>query len=68
MYRAFITTGDGEVFECDGDSMSIVVGYATQTAREGDRVEIYEVLDGLCGPEVQHLILEYIEDGWKGYD
>lgn len=68
MYRTLIMTTSGEDYEVDSDTLSQAVMFATNTAREGDRVQIFSVLDGLCGPEVQDLILEYIEDGWKGYD
>jgi predicted peroxiredoxin len=68
MYRTTIMITSGEEFECDADTLSQAVMFATNTAREGDRVQIFSVLDGLCGPEVQDLIMEYIEDGWKAYD
>lgn len=68
MYRAIIETPAGEVFEVESDTLSQAVMFATNTAREGDRVQIFSVLDGLCGPEVQDLVLEYVEDGWESYD
>lgn len=68
MYITTIMTTSGEEFQCDSDTLSQAVMFATNTAREGDTVKIFEVLDGLCGPEVQDLVMEYIEDGWKGYD
>ena len=68
MYRTLIITTSGEEYEVDSDTLSQAVMFATNTAGEGDRVQIFSVLDGLCGPEVQDLIMEYIEDGWKGYD
>ena len=68
MYRTFITTISGEDFEIDSDTLSQAVAFASNTAREGDKVQIFEVIDGLCGPEVQDLILEYVEDGWESYD
>ena len=68
MYRAVIETTAGEVFEGESDTLSEAVSFASNTAGSGDRVQIFSVLDGLCGPEVQDLILEYIEDGWESYD
>ena len=68
MYRAIIETTAGEVFDCEADTLSQAVSFASNTARSGDRVQIFSVLDGLCGPEVQDLILEYVEDGWESYD
>ena len=68
MYRIFIWTPDGDLNDCDADTLSQAVAFATNTAREGDKVQIFEVLDGLCGPEVQDLVLEYVEDGWVSYD
>jgi hypothetical protein len=61
-------TTSGEEYEVDSDTLSQAVSFATNAAREGDRVQIFSVLVGLCGPEVQDLVLEYVEDGWKGYD
>jgi hypothetical protein len=68
MYRTTIETTAGEVFDCEADILSQAVSFASNTARSGDKVQIFSVLDGLCGPEVQDLILEYIEDGWESYD
>ena len=68
MYRTNITTTSGEEFEVESDTLSQAVAFANNTSRTGDRVQIFSVLDGLCGPEVQDLILEYIEDGWESYD
>lgn len=68
MYRTFITTISGEDCQVDSDTLSQAVAFASNTAREGDKVQIFEVIDGLCGPEVQDLILEYVEDGWESYD
>jgi len=68
MYRTKIMTTSGELFEVDSDTLSQAVTAANNTSREGDTVQVYAVLDGLCGPEVQDLILEYIEDGWESYD
>ena len=68
MYRTYIMTVSGEEYEVDSDTLSKAVAFASNTAREGDRVQIFEVLDGLCGPEIQDLVLEYVEDGWKSYD
>jgi hypothetical protein len=68
MYRTTIMTTSGEEFEYESDTLSKAVAFASNTAREGDRVQIFSVLDGLCGPEVQDLILEYVEDGWESYD
>ena len=68
MYRAIIETTADEVFEAESDTLSQAVMFATNTARAGDRVQIFSVLDGLCGPEVQDLVLKYIEDGWESYD
>lgn len=68
MYRVFIETILGEFFECDSDTLSEAVSFASNTARSGDKVQIFSVLDGLCGPEVQDLVLEYVEDGWEPYD
>ena len=68
MYRAVIDTTAGEVLEGEADTLSQAVSYASNTARSGDRVQIVSVQDGLCGPEVQDHILEYVEDGWESYD
>ena len=68
MYRVYIETLSGEKHECESDTLSSAVAFANNTSREGDRVQIFSVLDGLCGPEVQDLILEYVEDGWESYD
>jgi|SaaInl5LU_22_DNA_1037371.scaffolds.fasta_scaffold49721_4 Golgi nucleoside diphosphatase len=68
MYRTNITTTSCEEFEVEFDTLSQAVAFANNTSRTGDRVQIFSVLDGLCGPEVQDLILEYIEDGWESYD
>ena len=68
MHRTYIITTSGEEHEVESDTLSQAVAFASNTAREGDRVQIFEVLDGLCGPEVQDLVLEYVEDGWKSYD
>ncbi len=68
MYRTFIMTISGEEYEVEFDTLSQAVAFANNTSRTGDRVQIFSVLDGLCGPEVQDLILEYIEDGWESYD
>lgn len=68
MYRIFIWTPDGDLNDYDTDTLSQAVAFATNTARKGDKVQIFEVLDGLCGPEVQDLVLEYVEDGWVSYD
>jgi len=68
MYRTNITTTSCEEFEVESDTLSQAVAFANNTSRTGDRVQIFSVLDGLCGPEVQDLILEYIEDGWESYD
>lgn len=68
MYRAIIETTAGEVSEAESDTLSQTVMFATNAARAGDRVQIMSVLDGLCGPEVQDLVLEYVEDGWESYD
>jgi Golgi nucleoside diphosphatase len=68
MYRTFIMTISGEECEVEFDTLSQAVAFANNTSRTGDRVQIFSVLDGLCGPEVQDLILEYIEDGWESYD
>ena len=68
MYRTIIITTPGEEHVAESDTLSQAVMFATNAAREGDRIQIFEVLDGLCGPEVQDLVMEYVEDGWKGYD
>jgi peroxiredoxin family protein len=68
MYRTTIMTTSGEDFECDADTLSQAVSFATNVATAGDKVQVFSVLDGLCGPEVQDLILEYVEDGWESYD
>ena len=68
MYVCIIEKPDGEEENYETDTLSDVVSYANRHSRSGDKVSIYEVLDGLCGPEVQDLILEYVEDGWEGYD
>jgi hypothetical protein len=68
MYQVVIETLSGEVFEVETETLSSAVMFATNTAKEGDRVRIFSTLNGLCGPEVQDLILEYIEDGWESYD
>lgn len=68
MYRTNITTTSGEEHEVESDTLSQAVAFANNTSRTGDRVQIFSVLDGLCGPEVQDLVLEYVEDGWKSYD
>ena len=68
MYRTKIMSNSDDDYEVDSDTLSQAVAFASNTAREGDKVQIFEVIDGLCGPEVQDLVMEYIEDGWKGYD
>ena len=68
MYYARVVTTNDETHELHADSLSEAVSFASQTAKSGDHVHIFYVLDGLCGPEVQETVLEYIEDGWKGYD
>ena len=68
MYLTQIRSPDGEQHKVETDSLSEAVSFASQTAKSGDHVHIFYVLDGLCGPEVQETVLEYIEDGWKGYD
>jgi len=68
MYRTYIITTSGEEHEVESDTLSQAVAFASNTSSTGDRVQIFSVLDGLCGPEVQDLILEYIEDGWESYD
>ena len=68
MYLVSIKTTGDPVEDFTTDTLSDAVMFAVQSAREGDTVRIYECLDGLCGPEVQDLILEYVEDGWKSYD
>ena len=68
MYRTYIITTSGEENEVESDTLSQAVAFANNTSRTGDKVQIFSVLDGLCGPEVQDLILEYIEDGWESYD
>jgi len=68
MYRTTIMSTSGEDCESESDTLSQAVSFATNAARAGDRVQIHSVLDGLCGPEVQDLILEYVEDGWVSYD
>lgn len=68
MYRVFIETLSGEVYDYDSGTLSKAVAFANNSSREGDKVQIFEVIDGLCGPEFQELILEYIEDGWESYD
>ena len=68
MYRTFIMTISGEELDVESDTLSQAVAFASNTAKAGDKVQIFSVLDGLCGPEVQDLILEYVEDGWESYD
>ena len=68
MYRTKIMSNSDDDYEIDSDTLSQAVAFASNTAREGDKVQIFEVIDGLCGPEVQDLILEYVEDGWESYD
>ena len=68
MYRTTVITTSGEEHEVESDTLSQAVAFASNTARAGDKVQIFSVLDGLCGPEVQDLVLEYIEDGWESYD
>jgi hypothetical protein len=68
MYRTKIMSNSDDDCEVDSDTLSQAVAFASNTAREGDKVQIFEVIDGLCGPEVQDLILEYVEDGWESYD
>jgi hypothetical protein len=68
MYRTLIMTTSGEEYEWDSDTLSGAVSFASNTAKEGDRVQVFAVLDGLCGPEIQDLVMEYVEDGWKSYD
>jgi len=68
MYRTKIMSNSDDDYEVDSDTLSQAVAFASNTAREGDKVQIFEVIDGLCGPEVQDLILEYVEDGWESYD
>jgi len=68
MYRTFIMTISGEELDVESDTLSQAVAFASNTAKAGDKVQIFSVLDGLCGPEVQDLVLEYVEDGWESYD
>lgn len=68
MYTCIIEKEDGEEESYEADTLSQIILTANRHSREGDKVSIYEVLDGLCGPEVQDLIIEYVEDGWKSYD
>lgn len=68
MYLTKIKTPDGEQHECEADSLSDAVSFASQNAKEGDHVQISSFIEGLCGPECEEVILEYVEDGWKGYD
>lgn len=68
MYLTQIRTPDGELHEVETDTLSEAVSFASQNAKAGDHVQVSSVLDGLCGPEVQDLILDYVEDGWKSYD
>ena len=68
MYRTKIMSNSDDDYEIDSDTLSQAVAFASNTAREGDKVQIFEVIDGLCGPEVQDLVLEYVEDGWVSYD
>jgi hypothetical protein len=63
MYRAIISSNPVQTFE--SDSLFSVVDSVTNTALKGELVSVYYVIDGLCGPEVQDPIMEYIEDGWK---
>ena len=68
MYRTFIIAVSGEEHDVESDTLSQAVSFASNTAKAGDKVQIFSVLYGLCGPEVQDLVLEYIEDGWESYD
>lgn len=68
MYACIIENQDGEEKHYQTDTLSKAVAWANRHSREGDKVSVYSFIDGLCGPEVQDLVLAYVEDGWKSYD